>query len=82
MGWVGLRPEFFIWNGLGWVGSNSVKYDSLPKSTALVNATTSTTDHFYVLHVYLEFYSVHHNVLVALFVLHQQRKLAEIHLLI
>ena len=53
MGWV--DP----WVGLGrvgsrfWgVGSSSVKYDSLPKSTALVNiivnATTSTTDHFYI----------------------------------
>jgi len=48
-------------------------------STALINI--SCNHEYYRSLLYLELYSAHHNVLVALFVLHQQRKLAEIHLL-
>jgi len=54
VGWVGLGPEFFYLEWVNWIGlggSISVKYDSLLKSTALVNISCNheyTTDHFYI----------------------------------
>ena len=45
---------------MGWVGLSSIRYDSLPKSIALVNISCN---HEYCRSLlYLELYSVHHNV--------------------
>ena len=68
--WVGLGRVGSRIFYIEWVGSTLVEYDSLPKSTALVNISYCNHEYYRSL-LYLE--SVHHNVFVALFVLKARR---------